>query len=377
VQGSVTLVAAQAGMGKTVLIASWVADGRPPGPVAWLTLDPTDSDAARFWSSVLAALRQAGGSVGGVLQSLEPRLQATDGDFPRLLLDVLARLPEPVVLVLDDFHTLGGPEAARAVQVLLRRAPRQLRLVVATRVDPTLPQLPRLRLAGQLVELRGADLAFTAAEAAELLSVHRVLLSDQDLARLQGRTEGWAAGLRLAALWLQDQPEPSRDVDAFAGTDRTVADYLVAEVLNRQPRELRQFLLSTSVVDQVNAGLANALTGRQDGDQMLALLERANVFIVAVDPDRRWYRYHPLFTELLRFELRRRAPEEMVSLHRRAAGWLAEHGAPAQAVRHVLDAGDWADGVALLVRHGLSLVLQDRAVALRGGGREAAARDRA
>jgi LuxR family transcriptional regulator, maltose regulon positive regulatory protein len=365
VRGPVTLVVGPAGTGKTVLLASWVAAGRPPGPVAWLTLDPADVDPDRFWASVLAALRQVGGTTSSVLHTLQPRLQGADGDLPQLLFGALARLPEPVVLVLDDFHTVGVSEVVRAAEAQVRRTPPQLRVVIATRADPTLPLLPQLRLTGELVELRGADLAFTAAEAAELLEGHGVLLSDQDLARLRRRTEGWAAGLRLAALWLQGQPDPNRDVAAFAGTDRTVADYLVAEVLNRQPPELRQFLLSTSVVDQVSGELANALTGRQDGDQMLALLERANAFIVAVDPDRRWYRYHPLFAELLRFELRRRSPEELAGLHRRAAGWHAEHGAAAEAVRHALDAGDWADGVALLVRSGLGLALRGEVSAIR------------
>jgi LuxR family maltose regulon positive regulatory protein len=358
--GSVTLVAAPAGAGKTVLLASWVAAGLA-GPVAWLSLDPADNDPERFCARVLAAVSQTGVVPErhlGTRQSPD-----ADGVFGRLVA-ALGQVWEQLVLVLDDFHAITAPEVLGGVQRMLRQGP-LLRLVIATRVDPTLPQLPRLRLSGDLVELRGADLAFTTAEAAELLDGHGVTLSEEDLTRLQARTEGWAAGLRLAALWLQDRPDPDRDVAAFAGTDRTVADYLVAEVVNRLPPELRRFLLSTCIVDQVSGGLGNALTGRQDGDQLLARLERANAFVVAVDPDRRWYRYHPLFAELLRFELRRRAPQELPRLYRRAAGWHAEHDAPVEAVRYALDAGDWAHGVALLVRHGLGLALRGETAAVR------------
>ena len=359
-----TLVAAQAGAGKTVLLASWVAAGRLPGPVAWVTLDSDDGDPRRFWAHVLAALRQSG-TPKRVLETLPAQLPSADGAFQHLLEHGFGRLPEPVVLVLDDFHMISTPPVLDALQTMLRHTAPRLRLIISTRVDPNLPQLPRLRLNGELVELRTADLAFTADEAAELLDGHGVALSGTELALLKARTEGWAAGLRLAALWLQDRPDPTWAVTAFAGTDRTVADYLVAEIMDQQSPAMRDFLLRTCVVDQISGSLANALTGGTDGDQALVSLERANAFIGAVGPDRLWYRYHPLFAELLRFELRRRAPEEPARLHQRAAHWHAAHGSPVDAVRHALDAQDWAYSVDLLTQHGVGWVLQGETRAVR------------
>jgi LuxR family maltose regulon positive regulatory protein len=329
-----------------------------------VTPDPDDGDPLRFWAHVLTALRQSG-APESVLETLPAHLPSADGAFQHLLEDGFGRLPEPVVLVLDDFHTISTPRVLDAVQTMLRHSAPRLRLVISTRVDPNLPQLPRLRLNGELVELRTADMAFTTDEAAELLDGHGVALSATDLALLKARTEGWAAGLRLAALWLQDRPDPTWAVAAFAGTDRTVADYLVAEIMDQQSPDMRDFLLSTCVVDQISGSLANALTGGTDGDQALVSLERANAFIAAVGPNRLWYRYHPLFAELLRFELRRRAPEELVRLHQRAAHWHGEHGSPVDAVRHALDAQDWAYSVDLLTQHGLGWVLQGRTRTIR------------
>jgi LuxR family maltose regulon positive regulatory protein len=362
-QGPLTLLAAPAGYGKTLLLASWAATARPPGPVAWVTVGPDDAQPPTFWGHVLDALAPTGitpaeGSPAG----LDPRL---DGGhlFVRSLADWLAELPAPLVLVLDDLHEAGGQAVATELRLLLRFAPPQLRLVVATRADPPL-SLQRLRVAGQLREVREAELAFTRSEAGDLLSRQGVELSAGELEVLWRRTEGWAAGLRLAALTLREHPLPGRFVDELAGDDRAIAGYLLEEVLAVQPPELRAFLLRTSVLDRICGGLADALTGGADGVEVLARLEREHVFTMASGPGRGWYRYHPLFAELLRAELRHERPEELPDLHRRAAGWQATNGLPAEAVRSALAGGDLDLAIGLLTDGWLSLLVEGQAAAL-------------
>src|SRR5215218_4515875 len=303
-QQRLTLVSAPAGAGKTTVLASWSSSRQPPGPVAWLSLDAGDNEAGRFWAYAVEALCQSGAVPGdNVLRGLAT-LPGTEKRFPSLLVSGLAQLPTPVVLVLDDLQDITDASVLRGMEFLLRHAPPQLRLVLATRADPPLP-LQRLRISGQLVQVRAADLAFTVAEVAQLLATceDQPRFSQDDLALLQARTEGWAAGLRLAALSLAGQPDPHRFVTEFAGDDKSVADYLTGEVLDRQPEELRSFLLRTCIVDELNGDLADTLTGGRDGESMLAGLERANGFVVGVGSRRSAYRYHPLFAELLRYEL--------------------------------------------------------------------------
>jgi LuxR family maltose regulon positive regulatory protein len=322
VQGSLTLLTGPAGAGKTVLLSSWVTTTAAlPGPVAWVSLDAADNDPARFWSYLLAALRQSGAAPpGGRLASL---------DLP-----------------------IGGPDRGFVLGLaaaVLRRPPPALRLVLASRADPPLP-LARLRVGGRLTEVRAAELAFTAAEAAMLLASHGLALADADLAVLRARTEGWAAGLRLAALSLQGHPDPEGFLAGFAGSSRAVADFLLEEVLGRLPPGDRAFLLHTSVVERLNGELADALTGRADGAQTLARLERANAFVVALGHDRPWYRYHQLLAELLRAQLHAGAPRLVPELHRRAAGWYQDHGLPVEATRHALAGGQWMLAAELLSR---------------------------
>jgi LuxR family maltose regulon positive regulatory protein len=358
VERPVTLVAAPAGSGKTILLTSWMSAVSPPGPVAWLSLDQGDNDPVRFWTYLLAALCRSGALPDGSgLPDLVPSPQGDDGLLP-LLLHGLEELASPVVLVLDDVHELTEPRVLNGIELLLRHAPPQLRLVISTRADPPWP-LHRLLVSGRLTQLRGADLAFTVAEVAELLAEYdyRSGLSDDDLAVLQARTEGWAAGLRLAAVAMQHQPDPHRYVMELAGDDRSLAGYLVSEVLEQQPAELRSFLLRTCVVDQLSGALADALTGRDDGERTLARLEQANAFVVALGSRREWYRYHTLFAELLRYQLRREAPNEVPELHRRAARWYAGQGLPADAVQQAGIAGDWGDAAELIAEHGLRLAL--------------------
>jgi LuxR family maltose regulon positive regulatory protein len=353
-----TLVAAPAGSGKTILLASWISAGSAPGPVAWLSLDPGDNDPVRFWTYVLGALCRSGAvPPGNRLQTMVPSPEGDDGLLP-LLVQGLDELASPVLLVLDDVHELTDPRVLHGIEFLLRHGRSRLRLVLSTRADPPL-SLHRLLVSGQLTQLRAADLAFTVAEAAELFAEYdfRSRLSDDDLAMLQARTEGWAAGLRLAAVSMQQEPDLRRYVRELAGDDRSLAGYLVSEVLDRQPAELRSFLLRTCVVDELSGDLADALTGRDDGEGLLARLEQVNAFVVALGPRRAWYRYHPLFAELLRYELRRQAPQDLGELRRRAARWYAFHGMPEAAMQQAVSGQDWGHAAALIVERGVRLVL--------------------
>jgi LuxR family maltose regulon positive regulatory protein len=362
-QGPLTLLAAPAGYGKTLLLASWAATARPPGAVAWVTVGPDDAQPPTFWGHVLDALAATGiAPAEGSPAGLDPRL---DGGhlFVRSLASWLAELPAPVVLVLDDLHEAGGEAVATELRLLLRFAPPQLRLVVATRADPPL-SLQRLRVAGQLQEIREAELAFTRSEAGDLLGRQGVELSADELEVLLRRTEGWAAGLRLAALTLREHPLPGRFVDELAGDDRAIAGYLLEEVLAVQPPELRAFLLRTSVPDRICGGLADALTGGADGAEVLARLEREHVFTMASGPGRDWYRYHPLFAELLRAELRHERPEELPALHRAAAGWQAANDLPVEAVRSALAGGDLDQAIVFLTGGWLPLLVEGQAAAL-------------
>src|SRR5215213_5452377 len=354
-QQLLTLVSAPAGAGQTTLLASWSSSRLPPGPVAWLSLDAADNEPGRFWAYLVAALCQSGAVPrDSVLRGLAP-LPGSDKRFLPLLVSGLAA---PAVLVLDDLQDITDATVLQGLEFLLRHAPPQLRLVLATRADPAL-SLQRLRLSGQLVQVRAADLAFTVAEVAELLATceDQPPLSEDDLVLLQARTEGWAAGLRLAALSLKDQPDPHRFVTEFAGDDKSVADYLTTEVLDRQPKELRSFLLRTCIVDELNGDLADALTGGHGGEAMLARLERANGFVTTVGSGRGAYRYHQLFAELLRYELRGAAPTQVGKLHRRASGWYAARGLTVHAIQQALMAKDWRNAADLMAKHGPSLVL--------------------
>lgn len=346
--GPVTIVSGGAGAGKTVAVASWVESGRPPGPVAWVSLDGDDNDPVRFWSQVLAALRSSGAVLtDNLLADLVPLPLPSESFYVRLA-SGLAQLRAPVVLVLDDVHQITDRSVLPRLAALLRHPAPMLRLVLVTRVDPQLP-LPRLRLEGQLTEIRSADLAFTAAEAEALFTQSSLVLTRTQINRLLERTEGWAAGLRLAALSLQSKAttgqghaEASDLVDQFVGEEKTVVDYLLDEVLAGLPDADRDFLLQTSVVEQVCADLAQVLTGRRDGQRLLETLEQSNAFVVGVGTHRVWFRYHQLFREVLRHELQLQAPALVPVAHRAAAVWWHGHDEPIQSLRHAIEARDWA-----------------------------------
>jgi LuxR family maltose regulon positive regulatory protein len=353
--GGVTLVSAPPGSGKTALLRSWIEDARPSHRVAWVSVERDESDAQRFWLSVVTELRGAAGGEAG-LDELIPTPDFGGEAVVRRLLSDLDALDEPVVLVIDDLHELRSAEALAQLELLLSRLPCVLRVVLVTRHDPHLG-LHRLRLAGELTEVRASDLRFTLQETRELLDASGIALSDSGLAILHERTEGWAAGLRLAAISLAGHPEAERFVAEFSGSARTVGDYLLAEVLDRQPEKVRRLLLRTSVLERVSGPLADALSGSSGSERILQTLEEANAFVVSLDAGRSWFRYHHLLADLLRLELRRTEPDAVPELHRIAARWYADHGHVVDAIRHLQAAGDWQEAARLLADHSFSLFL--------------------
>ena len=347
--GRVAVVSAPAGSGKTTLVRSWIADARLDGQIAWPVVRSDERDPQQFWLAVLDAVR--GTRPGSALA--RPLTAAPDldgwGIVERLLTD-LAPLADRIWLVIDDVHELDATEALRQLELLLMRAPTPLRFVLLTRQDVRLG-LHRLRLDSELTEIRGADLRFTLEEARELLESAGVALPRAALALLLDRTEGWVAGLRLAALSLTGHPAPEQFLAEFSGSERTVAEYLLAEVLERQPGQVRELLLRTSMLERVNGELADLLTGGSGGERVLQDLEQANAFVVSLDATRSWFRYHRLFADLLYLELRRTAPDEVATLRRTAAGWLAQHGYPVEAIRQAQAVRDWHLATRLLADH--------------------------
>jgi len=345
----VTVVSASAGSGKTVLLRSWIKEADLTGSAGWVAVGRDERDPQRFWLSVLGALRKT--SAGSVL--LRPLTAAPDLDgwaiTERLLTD-LADLAQRLWLVIDDLHELRSVEAQRQLELLMLRAPQELRFVLATRHDVRLG-LHRLRLEGELTEIRGVDLRFTVAEARELLSGAGMQLADPVVELLVDRTEGWAAGLRLAALSLAGHPDPGRFAAEFSGSQRTVAEYLLAEVLDRQPEEVRRLLLRTSILERVNGELADLISQGNGAERVLQDLEEANAFVVSLDASRTWFRYHHLFAGLLQLELRRTEPDAVVGLHELASRWLSEHGFLVEATRHAQAAQDWELAAGLLAGH--------------------------
>jgi LuxR family transcriptional regulator, maltose regulon positive regulatory protein len=338
IAGPLTLITGPPGAGKTTLLSSWLGQRRIPDGVSWLSVDRADATPAQFWSAVIEAVDHAGEPR---LRSLMGRLGLDRDDFLSALAGMLATRSTPLVLILDDFHELAPPEVSEQLDALLRHPLPMLRLVIASRADPRL-SLPRLRLQGRMTELRGADLALTVQEAGCMFDLAGLIVGADQVAALHARTEGWVAGLRLAALLLGTTGDVDELVETFAGDEHSVADYLVDEVLQRQPAQIRDFMLRTSVVDPLSAELANALTGRSDGAWTLDVLERSIAFVSRVGDRTGLYRYHRMFGELLRSQLRHRMPDLLKLQHRSAARWYAKNGDLPLAARHALTAGDCA-----------------------------------
>ena len=352
----VVLVCAPAGSGKTMLLRSWVEAAGLQDRVGWVSVERGERDAQRFWLSVIDALAD----VVGVVQRVDPAPGFRGEAVVDQLLGDLGSLEEPAVLVIDDLHELDSRDALRWLEALLEQVPEPLRVVLATREDPRLG-LHRLRLAGELTELRAADLVFSLEETKQLLRVAGITLGDESVALLYERTEGWAAGLRLAVISLAHHPDPERFVTEFSGSERTVAGYLLAEVLERQPAEVRELLLRTSVLGRVSGPLADYLTGGSGSERILQELEDANAFVTSLDVGRSWFRYHHLFADLLQLELRRVSPAMVGSLHRAAAQWHKQEGDIVEAIRHAQAARDWPLASRLLADNHLDLTLDGRA----------------
>src|ERR1700729_2315850 len=335
----VAVLSAPPGSGKTVLLRSWIGEPGRADRVAWVAVGRGEQDPQRFWLSVLGALRgTAAGS--GLVRELTAAPGLDGWAVVERLLKDLTPLADRLWLVIDDVHELRSAHALAQLELLVMRAPPELRFVLATRHDLRLG-LHRLRLEGELTEIRTADLRFSVTEAGELLAAAGVVLPGSALAVLHERAEGWAAGLRLAALSLAGHEDPERFAAEFSGSERTVAGYLLAEGLERQPHEVRRLLLRTSVLERVSGPLADALTGGSGGERVLQELEVSNAFVTSLDAGRSWFRYHHLFADLLQLELRRTAPGEVTGLHQVAAQWVAEHRVPVEAIRHAQAAGGW------------------------------------
>lgn len=341
-ESGLTLLSAPAGFGKTALLADWLggAAGRDRR-VAWLSLDPADSETDSFWSGVISSLQGVIPGIGSTaLQLIGSSPLATDLVLSTLLND-LAAVSGDVWLVLDDYHTVDSRAVGAGMAYFVEHLPPQVHVVVSTRSDPDLP-LSRWRVRGELVEIRAADLRFTPAETAAYLNdVAGLGLAEDQVSTLEQRTEGWIAALQLAALSLQDRKDAAAFIERFAGDDRYIVDYLVEEVLDHQPDRVRNFLLHTAVLDSLSGPLCDAVTGRDDGSAMLLALERANLFVVPLDDKREWYRYHHLFADVLRGRLLSEDPARMPLLHQRASHWYESRGHLEDAVRHALAGQDF------------------------------------
>ena len=355
----VTIISAPAGSGKTSLLRAWADRPGQPHRLAVVQVRRDQQDAQDFWLALLDAVRHVCGAPSGT----EPPAATPGFNASAMVSRVLSELADAggdVMVVIDDLHELDSPETLGQLTRLLTNLPDGVHAMLTTRHDLPL-RLHQLRLAGELAEIRGADLKFTERETRELLAASGITLPGGGAALLHQRTEGWAAGLRLAALSLAGHPDPERFVADFSGTNRAVAEYLLAEMLERQPGEVQDLLLRTCLLDQVNGELADLLTGRPGSERILLELEDANAFVVSLDPERTWFRYHHLFGDLLRLELRRTLPDQVPELHRRAGQWFSEHGQVVEAIRHTQAAGDWSDAARLLADHSFSLTLDGSA----------------
>jgi LuxR family maltose regulon positive regulatory protein len=354
-----TVISAPPGSGKTSLLRAWADRSIDLRRVAFVSVERDQQNAQRFWHAVLDAIRRPARSIDP--ETRPAASTALDGDqLVDRVLSEIAEQVEPFVLIIDDLQELRSGDALAQLEHLLAILPTSARVVLSSRRDPPF-RLHQLRLAGEIAEIRAGDLRFTERETRELLAASEIGLSDAGAAALYQRTEGWAAGLRLAVIALSGHPDPERFVAEFSGSDRAIGEYLMAEMLERQPSEVQSMLLRTSLVDRMNGELADLLARRSGSEQMLLELEEANAFVVSLDAQRTWFRYHQLLADFLRLELRRTLADEVPDLHRRAAGWFADHGDVVDAVRHRLAAGDWTDAARLVADHSFKWVLDGEA----------------
>src|SRR5215203_1513208 len=353
-----TLISAPAGFGKTTLLSEWrMIHLGGERPLAWVSLEEADNDPSRFLSYLVTTLQTIEAGIGNaVLASLRsPQPPTVESVLTALINDIVA-LPGEFVLVLDDYHVIETRLIHDVITFLLEHMPPQMHLVIASRNDPPLP-LARLRARGQMTELRAADLRFTPEEAGAFLTDMMALdLSTSDVKALERRTEGWIAGLQLAALSMRGREDISGFIEAFTGSNRYVLDYLVEEVLARQPEPVTSFLLKTSILDRLSGDLCDAVAESHGGQEMLEALDKENLFVFPLDEEGRWYRYHHLFAEVLRHHLRRSQPNLVPELHRRASRWYEQNGLLDEAIKHALAAQDF-EGAARLVEGGAGEIL--------------------
>lgn len=341
-ESKLTLISAPAGFGKSTLLAQWLARPDDGSVTAWLSLDAGDDHPSAFWTHLIAAIQIARPGIGAssltLLASSEQPVEAVLAP----LLNELMAVPHDIVLVLDDYHAIGSPEIHAGMTFMLDHLPPRVRLVLASRTDPPLP-LARLRAGGELIEVRAGDLRFTLAEAdAYFNGVMGLGLSADEVATMEGRTEGWVAALHLAGLSMQGRGDVADFIAGFAGDDRYIVDYLVEEVLQRESEPMRDFLLQTSILARISGPLADALTGQDGGQATLEVLHRRNVFLIPLDGRRRWFRYHHLFADVLLAHLMAERPEQVSTLHRRATEWHEQNGERLEAIRHAVTGQDFA-----------------------------------
>ncbi|MBE0699478.1 MAG: helix-turn-helix transcriptional regulator, partial [Anaerolineaceae bacterium] len=338
-----TLISAPAGFGKTALLTDWIPNS--PHCVTWFSLDQGDNDTTQFWTYFISSLQGLRSDLGklalALLHSPEP---PPINSILTILINDIATFPDTFATVLDDYHVIDSKAIDRALAFLLLHLPPNMHLVIATREDPNLP-LSRLRVQGHLSELRAADLKFTSEEASRFLNeIMGLDLSDEEVSSLETRTEGWIAGLKLAALSMQGREDVPGFIKAFAGDNRYIVDYLVEEVLRHQPEHVRDFLIQTSILNRLSGPLCESLTGQENSNALLDTLERANLFIIPLDDKRQWFRYHQLFADVLRTHLVEAQPQQIPILHQRAGKWFEGNGLVSDAIRHALAARDfeWA-----------------------------------
>jgi len=353
-----TLISAPAGFGKSTLASEWIANcGRP---AAWLSLDENDNDSARFLIYVIGALQTVSPNLGaGILDALQsPQIPPIDSILTALLNEITV-IPNDFILILDDYHLTDSRSVDDALTFLIEHLPLQMHIVITTREDPSLP-IPRLRTRNQLTEIRAADLRFTPSEATEFLNqVMNLDLSVEEVASLETRTEGWIAGLQLAALSMKGQEDVHGFIQAFAGDHRYIVDYLVEEVLQRQPEVIRNFLVQTSILDRLNGPLCDAVTSQLESKAKLESLQRGNLFLIPLDDKRYWYRYHHLFADVLRMHLMAEQLNKVPTLHKRASEWFEQNNLTADAIRHAL-AGEDFERAAELIERALPVMRQTR-----------------
>lgn len=355
----ITVISAPPGSGKTSLLRAWAERSSDFRRVAFVSVEREQQDAQAFWSAVMDAIRSRAASIDPDAQT-SPTAAFDADQLIDTIVSGLAEQVEPAVVIIDDLHELRSADALAQLEHLFASLPSSVRVVLSSRRDPPI-RLHQLRLADELAEIRADDLSFTETETRALLAASGLSLSDGGAAALYERTEGWAAGLRLAVIALSHHPDPERFVAEFSGTDRAIGEYLMAEMLDRQPGEVQGMLLRTSLVDRLNGELADLLSGNLGSERMLLELEDANAFVVSLDPERTWFRYHQLLADFLRLELRRRFADEIPDLHRKAARWLVDRGEVVDAVRHTLAAGDWPDAARLVADHSFGWVLDGQA----------------